>query len=368
MLDTIGLIMACDNQTELGELTKVRTACAVPFAGRYRLVDFVLSAMVNSEIDTVGLATDHKFQSLLNHLGNGKPWDLARKRGGLLIIPPYSPEVDLSRDARISLLISALGYLRRCKQNYVVVADSNNVCNIRFDDIVQQHIARGADITVVYQSEKEKTERDSYLDCDENEKVVDVVYKNDRKKCTNRIVGYYVFNKQVLIDIVEQCRLHDKKSFIKDVIESNIKRYKIYGWCFDGYLRTVYDIDSLYQASMDLLDNNCRKQLFLSEYRILTKSKDRVPTRYLANAEVKCSLVADGCVIDGVVENSIISRGVSVEKGAVVKNSIIMPDCTISANATLSAVILDKNCNIRQGKTLVGQPDFPIVVGKHRTI
>lgn len=367
MLDTLGVIIACNNEADLGELTRMRTVSAVPFAGRYRLIDFILSSMVNSGINTVGVATGHNYQSLLNHIGTGKPWDLARKREGLFVLPP-AQDVVLTGDCRIAALSGAIRFLERSKQRYVVVADSNNVCNIRFDEVVEQHKATNSDITVVYQQVKSKVDKETYVDMDENGVVKDLVFASDRKKCLNRMVGYYVFTKDILINVLQECMIHGRKRFVKDVIERNINRLKICGYCFDRFLRTVKDIDSYYNVSMELFETGKRKDLFMSENKIFTKSKDRVPTRYLSQAVMKNSIVADGCVIDGTVENSIIFRGVTISSGAEVRNCIVMQDGIISSKATLSCCILDKNCVIRERKTLIGQTDFPLVVSKRRTI
>lgn len=367
MLDTLGVIIACNNEANLGELTRVRTVSAVPFAGRYRLIDFILSGMVNSGMNTVGIATGHNYQSLLNHIGTGKPWDLARKREGLFVLPP-AQDVVLTGDCRIAVLTGVIRFLERSKQHYVVVADSNNVCNIRFDEIVEQHRNKNADITVVYQQVKNKVDGETYVDVDDNAAVKDIVYASDRKKCLNRMVGYYVFTKDILINILQDCMIHSRKRFVKDVIERSLSRLKVYGYCFDKFLRTVNDIDSYYNVSMELFETIKRKDLFMSEDKIFTKSKDRVPTRYLSHASIKNSIVADGCVIDGTVENSIIFRGVTISRDAEVKNCIVMQDGIISRKAMLSCCILDKNCVIREGKTLIGQQDFPLVVNKHRTI
>ncbi len=342
MLDTMGVILACNNEADLGELTRVRAVSALPFAGRYRLVDFVLSGMVNSGMNTVGIATGPVYQSLLNHVGSGKPWDLARKREGLFVLPP-APDAEF-------------------------YGDGNNVCNVRFDKIVETHKFNNADITVVYQRVKSKTDGETYVETDETGAVRDVVYAKDRKKCLNRLTGYYVFTKDLLINLLENCMLHGKKRFVKDIIEKNVGKLNIYGYCFDGFLRTIKDIDSYYTVSMELFEFDKRKDIFIPQDKIYTKSKDRVPTRYLSDAVVRSSIIADGCVINGTVENSIIFRGVRVHKGAVVKNSIVMQDGIISADATIGCCILDKNCVLREGKTLIGQPDFPLVVGKHRTI
>lgn len=368
MLDTMAIVLASNNEADLGELTRVRTASAVPFGGRYRLVDFVLSNIVNSGINNVGVATDHKYQSLLNHLGNGKPWDLARKKEGLLLIPPYSKDADLTGDSRIDVLSSAIGFLERHKQRYVVVCDATNVCNIQFDEIVELHRQRNADITVAYQEVCCKKPTDSYICVDEAEKINDVIFAKDTRACNNRIVGYYVFTKDRLIRILEACMLHGYNHFIKDVILRNLDKLNIYGHKITTPLRSIYSVQDFYDVSMELFDEGFRNSLFSGESKIRTKSKDRIPARYLQNSKIKNSVVADGSIIDGSVEHSIISRGVHIAKGAIIKDCIIMPDCRIEANVHLECCILDKGCVITSGKTLVGQKDFPIVVGKTRVI
>ncbi len=367
MLDTMGVILACNNEADLGELTRVRSVAAVPFAGRYRLVDFILSGMVNSGIINIGVATDYNYQSLLDHLGSGKPWDLARKKYGLFILPPFTRRITEEGDARMSILIGILHYMKRSGQKYIIVADCNNVCNIRFDDILTHHTDSCSDITVVYQQTDGKNPG-TYLDIDKEGNVNGFIATSDAKKKVNRAVGYYVFNKDFLINSLERCQLLGKTDFVKDVIGWAVSKLKVTGYLFSGYLSAITDTDSYYRASMDLLDVNTRKQLFISDDRILTKTKDKVPTRYKQFAEVSDSMIADGCVIDGKVENSILFRGVTVEKGAVIKNSIIMQDSLISENVRLGACILDKNCIVRKDKELIGQSDFPIVVGKRRTV
>ncbi|MBO5867180.1 MAG: glucose-1-phosphate adenylyltransferase subunit GlgD [Clostridia bacterium] len=366
MIDTMGLIFSSNNETNLGELEVIRSVAALPFAGRYRLIDFVLSGMVNSGIINVGVTTDYNYRSLLDHLGSGKPWDLARKKYGLFILPPFAENLAKYDDKGMGMILGAIHYLKRSQQKYVVVADCNNVCNIRFDQVVAQHKQTGADLTIVYQ-DVDDGRFGLYLDIEEG-RVTGFVTKTDDKPRLHRTVGYYVFTKDLLVNILERCQSQGKNDIAKDILENYITKHNVCAYRFDNYLATITDVDSYYRVSMDLLDVNVRKQLFVADDTIFTKIKDKVPTRYLSNAVVRNSMVADGCVIDGTVENCILFRGVTVEKGANLKNCIIMQDTVISADARLSCAILDKNCVICKGKELVGQPEFPIVVGKRRTI
>lgn len=359
MIDTMGVILTSNNDADLGELTRFRSVAAMPFAGRYRLVDFALSNMVNSGIVNVGVATEYNYQSLLDHLGSGKPWGLARKKYGLRFLPPFSPN-SAETDERIKMLLGVLHYLKRSPQKYVVIADCNNVCNVTFDDVVSRHVEQGADLTVVYQKSREKG---VYINVKDDQTVASL-----SEKSGNRLVGYYVFTKDLLVNVLERYQVLGRKEFFGDLIAGYIKRHKTLAYEFTGYLASVTDTDSYYRVSMDLMRSEVRKNLFISDRHILTKVKDMVPTRYLENANVRNSFIADGCVIDGEVENCILFRGVTIEKGASVKDSIIMQNSVVSQNVRLSACILDKDCVIKKGKELVGQKDFPVVVGKHRTI
>ena len=359
MIDTMGVILTSNADTDLGELTRLRSVAAIPFGGRYRLVDFVLSNLVNSGIVNVGVATEYNYQSLLDHIGSGKPWGLARKQFGLRFLPPFSANSN-ETDERIKMLTGVIHYLKRSPQRYVIVADCNNVCNMHFDDVVALHVDSGADLTVVYQQSRDKG---VYIDVDESGNVKGIADKGD-----NRLVGYYVFTKDLLVNVLERYQNIGQKRFYNDLIAGYIRRHKVVGYRFDGYLSTITDTTGYFRVSMDLMDSNVRKDLFISDNRILTKVKDMVPTRYMDNAEVSSGFIADGCVIDGKVENSILFRGVTVEKGAVVKDCIVMQNTVISQNVRLGACIVDKDCVILKGKELVGQPNYPVVVGKRRTI
>ncbi len=359
MIETMGVILTGNNESDLAELTRVRSVAAVPYGGRYRLIDFILSNFVNSGIVNVGVATEYNYQSLLDHLGSGKPWGLARKKSGLRFLPHFLP-YNSENDQRISMLFDVIHYLKRSTQKYVIVADCNNVCNMRFDEVIQKHVESGAELTIVYQDAN--SSKGMFIDLDGDK--VKAISSNGQ----HRVVGYYVFTKELLITFLEHYQMAGHKEFYRDLISEYISRGNVLAWRFDGYLQTITDTNSYYKVSMDLMKSEIRKALFISDNRILTKVKDKVPTRYLTNAQVSNSFIADGCTIDGKVENSILFRGVSVEEGADVSGCIVMQDVVISPNVRLSACIIDKDCVILKGKELVGQAEFPIVVGKHRTI
>ena len=366
MINTMAVILTGSNECDLGELTRLRSVAAIPFAGRYRLVDFALSNMVNSGIINVGVATDYNYQSLLDHLGSGKPWGLARKKYGLTFLPPFTGS-NSNADERMKMLLSILHYIKRSQQKYVVVADCNIVCNMTFNEAVTEHIEGGAELTVVY-AKSDETEHGTFVTVPKDGSVTGFADKKDIKKLGNKLVGYYIFTKDLLVNILERCQMLGKCNFFQDLLGAYFARKKVAGYLFDGYFAQVTDTNSYYKATMDLMNTEVRKGLFFADNRILTKVKDKAPTKYLMNAEVSSSMIADGCTIDGKVENCILFRGVTVEKGANIKNSIIMQNSVISQNVRLSSCIIDKDCVILPRRELVGQPDFPIVVGKRRTI
>lgn len=365
MMDTMGVILTVDNDYDMGDLTSLRSVAAIPFGGRYRLIDFALSNLVNSGIVNVGVATDYNYQSLMDHLGSGKPWGLARKKYGLTLLPPFNANPSLA-DERLKMLIGILNYLKRSQQKYIIIAESNNVCNMTFDKALEQHKESAAELTLVYTESAD--DRGMFVNIDEEDGRVKGLADKRKGKKGNKLVGYYIFTKDLLVNILERCQMLGKRSFYNDLLENYINRGKVKSFRFDGYLAQVCDTAGYYKISMDLMNSEVRKSLFMSDNRILTKVKDRVPTHYMFNAEVSDSMIADGCIIDGKVQNSILFRGVRIAKGADVRNCIIMQDTVISENVRLSCCIIDKDCVILGGRELVGQPDFPVVVGKRRTI
>lgn len=366
MIDTMAVVLTGNNDCDLGELTRLRSVAAIPFGGRYRLVDFALSNVVNSGIVNVGVATDYNYQSLLDHLGSGKPWGLARKKYGMTLLPPFSANYSHADD-RMKMLLAILHYLKRSQQKYVVVADCNVVCNLTFNQAVAEHEESGAELTVVY-AKSEKKQSGVFVTVRKDGGVTGFADVKEIKKQGNKLVGYYIFTKDLLVNVLERCQMLGKGDFFQDLLGTYFARNKVRGYLFNGYFAQVTDTNSYYNAMMDLMNTDVRKGLFFADNRILTKIKDKAPTKYLMNAEVSDSMIADGCVIDGKVENCILFRGVTVEKGADIKNCIIMQNSVVSQNVRLASCIIDKDCVILQGRELVGQPDFPIVVGKRRTI
>lgn len=373
MRDTMGIIYTGDNDVNLRELTRSRSVAAVPFAGRYRIIDFILSNMVNSNIHNVGLITQNNYHSLMDHLDSGKNWDLDRKKDGLFILPPYVTSNNKGwYNGRIDALYNVTPYIKRSTQKYVVFSGSSIVCNLCFDGALEYHKEKNADITILYKEEpdedNEELSRHTLLSTDSDGKVVQIQAKPRRPKSKKISMETYIIEKDLLEMLIDECVSQGQYDFTKDLLIKNIDRLNIYGFECKGYLAMIDSVQSYFKHSMELLNRNNRDELFNATAPIYTKVKDEVPTKYGNEAEISNSLLADGCIIEGKIYNSIIFRGVRVEKDAVIKNSIVMQNSQIQENALLENVILDKEVLIRKNKRLVGQANYPVVIGKKAII
>ena len=372
--NTMGLIFSGNPEVNLGELMKVRSIAAVPVGGRYRIIDFMLSNMVNSGIVNVGITTGYKTRSLSDHLGSGKAWDMARKENGLFILPPpENMEISVRNPEGIDFVEAAMSYLKRSRQEYVLLSDCNTICNIDFDEVIKFHFDKDADITIVCTEVGELTPKELskhiLLDMEDDGRVKDIQVYPRRQKSNLSYMHMMFIRKDRLIDMVDDCLAHDRHSIAKDILLANVDKRKIFAYKFEGYRKKIDSIKSFYQFNLELLNSEIRHEVFGKDdsRSIHTKVKDSVPTKYTASAEVKNSFIADGCCIEGKVENCIIFRGVKIGKNSVVKNSIIMQNSRIMDDCTVENAIFDKEVILCNGKKLVGQVTYPLCIGK-RTI
>ncbi len=369
-MNALGLIFSNIHDDSLPELTGVRTVASIPFCGRYRLIDFVLSNMVNSGISRVGVITKRNFRSLMDHVGSGKEWDLARKNGGLILLPPFGEKDSTSLyGTRLEALKTVLGFIERQKEEYVVMCDSNSAYIQDFNEILSFHIEKGADVTMMYLSRNEKALRDNSVvfNMDDDNRVTDIQVDPKKKGNHKVYADVLVLKRTTLIALVNDAISRGKRHFINDLLMGNLKRIKIYGFEHKGYFEEISSLNKFYQIHMDLLDPKVRNSLF-GVWEIYTKIKDSAPTKYGANAIVSNSLISDGCEIDGEVHNSVLFRGVKVARGAVLRNCIVMQDCIIGENATLKSIIADKRVVVKDRRELSGCETFPIYVPKDSII
>ena len=368
--NTLGFIFSENPEVNLGELTSFRSLAAVPVGGRYRIIDFVLSNMVNSGIINVGIATGFNNQSLSDHLGSGKDWDMSRKDNGLFILPP--PDADITNDriaGGIDYIFRAVNYLKRSHQEYVLVSDCNTICNIDYDEVMDFHLEKEADITVICTKAGKLTsndlKRNILIDADSSGRVSDIQIYPSVQKLDNSYMHMFLIAKELLINLVGDCAAHNRHSISKDILLANIKNLKICSYEFSGYKKKIDSIASFFEFNLDLLKKDVRDELFGDDSdAIYTKVKDTVPTRYGTDCDIDNSFIADGCTIEGSVDSCIIFRGVRIGKGAKVKNSIIMQDSEIMDNCTVENAIFDKEVILRKDKKIIGQDTYPVVIGK----
>ncbi len=377
MQDAMGLIFTDHQNVKLGELTMHRTLAALPLAGRYRMIDFVLSNMVNSGIINVGVTTQMNYQSLMDHIGTGKPWDLNRKQHGLFLLPPNALMIDTTNNyqvnkGRIDILYGALDYIRKSRQRYIILSDCHTICNIEYEKVLDYHRSKGADVTIIYKEVKsllpDELRRSKLIGLDETGRVTEILPQPKRLAHKNVSMNMYIMERLMLERLIEDCVSYGEHEFVRGLLAKNMDSLDIYGYKFDGYSYRIDDIRTYYNFNMSLLDPDVKSSLFRDEDRIYTKVKDKVPTRYGADAVVGNSMIADGCVIEGTVEDSIISRGVRIAKGARVKSSIIMQDTEVNAGCSVENVILDKEVIIKSGTNLLGHVNYPIVIAKRMIV
>lgn len=372
-----GLIFANIHDNTIPELTRTRSMASVPFGGRYRLIDFMLSNMVNSGITKVGVIANNNYESLLDHLGTGKDWDLARRSGGIKILPPRITSFDGHStgisSSRLEAILGAANFIHRCKEDYLVMADCDVICNIDLTPVIEAHAKSGADITFITKTADltgvTSAEKIVVIDSDKDGKVTDFSEKKTFGGVTRFYTNIMIVTRSYLTSIIENSVAHGYTRFLHDILSRSIGQadYRIYE--YDGFYANINSMETYFSCSMQLLDTGVREGLFGDKnHPVLTKVRNSAPTRYCEGAKVTNSVIADGCMIEGRVENSILFRGVHVGKDAVVKNAILLQDTYVCPGATLNCVITDKNVMVKNGRNLSGHESMPFFIGKSITV
>ncbi|SFD44386.1 glucose-1-phosphate adenylyltransferase subunit GlgD [Clostridium uliginosum] len=364
MNNCMGIINLDENEGKMGELVVNRPLASVPIAGRYRIIDFVLSNMTNSGIDCIGIFTKNKSRSLIDHLTNGRPWDLHRKKDGLKVFnfgeiePAYDDVHNFSDN---------IEFLKHSRKEYVLLTPSYMLCNIDYEEIIEYHKNSGQDITMVYK--KVSNGKKSFIGCDvlnfdDLGDVVSVGENVGRNEKVDIGMEMYVLSKHLFIDIVEDCISSGMYKKVKQFIHGNLDSLRVGAYEFKGDLNCINSIKTLYDSNMKLLNGKISKELFKEDRAIYTKVKDEAPTHYTNNSNVVNSIIANGCRIEGEVENCIIGRRVYIGKNAKLKNCVIMQNSVIGDFALLDSVIADKGTEIKKGEKLIGSSLYPLILMK----
>lgn len=371
-MKVMGIVFSNIHDKEVPELTANRTLASVPFGGRFRLIDFVLSNMVNSGITKVGVITKKNYQSLMDHVGSGRYWDLSRKNGGLMVLPPFGQESNSSLYAsRFEALVNIANFIRRSDEDYVVMSDCDTVCNVDFSDAVQKHIDNHADMTLIYRPTELDVSRvkRTVVDVDKSGRITGVTVSDKLLGNHKLFTNMMVINREFLLSLIENASEWGIGSFTQDILIGGANKYRMFGYELGGYFAAIDSVANYYKHSIELLDRETRNSLFnAGGANIYTKIRDSAPCRIEEGAKVTNSLIADGCIIEGEVTDSILFRGVRIARGTVIRRSIIFQDSVICSGSRLNCVIADKQVKILENRELSGHPTHPYVIAKNTVI
>ncbi|GLI57177.1 glucose-1-phosphate adenylyltransferase subunit GlgD [Propionigenium maris DSM 9537] len=362
----MGVLLLGEDDTDIRGLTKNRSIASIPIGGRYRVIDFALSNLTNAGVTNIGLYTKKiNSRSLVDHLGDGSPWDLDRKRDGLFLFHASGATEGGITD--VTNLKNNLEYLYRSKQEHVIVATSYMVCNMNLKEMIRVHEESGADITMAYKTVDNADI--AFENCDtvkvgEDNNIIGIGKNLHFRKRENISMETFILSKEHLIRFLGESTQGGEYKNIRDLLTVSRGELVVKGYEFDGYLKCINSTKQYYDLNMDILDGDIRRDLFFKNGRIFTKIKDTPPTKFTTGSKVTNSLVANGSLIDGRVTNSVVARHVRIEEGAEIENCIILQDCKIGKDAKLKNVIIDKNTVINSGEELKAAKEFPLVIEK----
>lgn len=365
--NVLGFVLAGTLEDKLSEIASSRTTASIPIGGKYRLIDFVLSNMSNSGINNVGILAENNYQSLMDHVGSGGAYDLSKRRSNLTILPPYGGK---SFGSYVEAIYNMHGYIEHGREEYVLLAPGNLVTNIDYSEVFDFHSKKNADITIVYYRGAVPSgyEQPVTLDIAQDGKVEQVYTKPEISQGDfNQYLGTMLIKKDILMTEIRNALSVNQLDFRRLIQDAAIK-YNVYGFRNNGYCAPISSINDYFRFNMDLMKKEVRDQLFNPKRPIYTKVRDDAPSKYGLSCKVTNSIIAQGCVIDGEVENSVISKGVYIGEGAKVSNSIVMQDTKIGCNTNLNYVIIDKDVTVKDGRSLMGFDSYPIYIAKKSVV
>ena len=358
----LGLVFSNMHDEVLPELTGVRAIGSVPFGGRYRLIDFTLSNMVHAGVNKVGVITKSNYQSLMDHLGSGKAWDLSRKTEGLYFLPPFGGGEE-QYDGRVTSLAGVTAFLRNSKEEFVILSDCHFVGNIDYRHLIDAHVESGADVTMACcRGELPANLHSPVVDAAEDGRITDMIITDHSSGPVTYGLGLYILSRQLLMQYVDIAISRNQHSFEWDILQRHVGDRRLYAYMVPEYTLVISSMESYVRANFALLDAEVREKLFVSHRPVYTKVRDSAPALYGMHSEVSGSLIADGCSIEGCVQDSIVFRNVHVARGAEIKNCIVMQGGMIGANSKLEYVITDKYVCVRDGRELKGCAEYPVTI------
>lgn len=364
----IGIVLAGGNNRRMKELSQKRAICAMPVAGSYRSIDFTLSNMSNSHIQKVAVLTQYNAKSLNEHLSSSKWWDFGRKQGGLFVLTPVVT-ADNSNWYRgtADAIYQNLDFLKKSHEPYVVIASGDGIYKLDFTKVLEYHIDKKADITVVCRDMEDDSdiERFGTLRMDEEDRIVDFEEKPLKAKSNTVSCGIYVIRRRLLIEMIEKCAEEDRYDFVQDILVRYREQKRIMGYKMKDYWRNIASVEDYFSTNMDFLKPDVRKYFFKEYPDIYSKIDDLPPAKYNVGSNVKNSLVSSGCVVNGQVEDSVIFKKSYIGNGCVIKNSIILNDVYIGDNAYIENCIVESRGTIKAGTRYVGEDGVKIVIEKN---
>jgi len=367
-MKTLALILAGGRGTRLDILSAHRAKPSVPFAGKFRLIDFALSNCVNSDIYNIGVLTQYLPLSLNNHIGIGKPWDLDRKLGGVTILQPFKGKPGSTDwyEGTAHAIYQNRSFIRNQDPDEVIILSGDHVYDMDYRKMIEYHRSKEADLTIAAQPvDIEDAHRFGILDYQEDMKITDFLEKPENPPSNLASMGIYVFDKDALMNVLEKYCSEEDSDFGHHIIPPMIENDKVYLYSFDDYWRDVGTLEAFWRTNLELTDPIPDLNLYDEEWKLFTRSEEKPPVKFGENGGTQKSLISNGAIINGRVENSVISPGVYIEEGAYIKDSIIFNDTVIRKNAEIEKTIIDKevevqaNCKIGVGDDMTPNQDKP---------
>ena len=368
-MKAVGIVLAGGSNNRMGQLSKNRAVAAMPVAGSYRCIDFVLSNMSNSHIQKVAVLTQYNTRSLNEHLNTSKWWDFGRKQGGLFVLTPFITEESNSWYlGTADSIYQNLDFLRKCHEPYVIITSGDCIYKMDFDKILDYHIKKKADITVAVkdiEAETEDLHRFGVVRMAEDGRIVNFEEKPLVAQTNTVSIGVYVIRRRLLIELIQKAHEEKRNDFVQDILVRYKDVKKIFGYKHEGYWENIATIDSYYHANMDFLKRDVRDYFFHDYPNVYSKIEDLPPAKFNPGSKIKNSLVSSGCIVNGEVQDSILFKKVYVGNNCVIKNSIILNDVYIGDNTVIENCIVESRDTIRANASYIGEDGkIQIVVEK----